>query len=82
MPISLTTAEPKLERWNVELLRQEENLFNAGVVCSIKDLPGTTCSACPLAQTQGKKAPLCKVGKQQEQVETTMLAKRHGRNGA
>lgn len=77
--LDLRTPEPKLERVLDELLKQEGALYDEGIVCSIRDLPGSTCSSCPLFQADPERAPLCAVGREQEQVSSTLLAKLHGR---
>jgi hypothetical protein len=77
--LDLRTPEPKLERMLRELSDREGSLYDQGITCSIRDLPGSTCLACPLHQAEGEKAPLCSLGREQEQVSSTLLAKLHGR---
>lgn len=58
-----------------ELLSRENNLFNGGVTCPIKDRPDTSCHACPVSKAHDKGDPLsvlCRVGREQEVVLTEM----------
>jgi hypothetical protein len=77
-PIDLTTAEPKLERISRELLDRERILFSEGVTCSLKEMPDSTCLACPLFGRDDDMKPLCTVGREQERISTVLAAKLHG----
>jgi hypothetical protein len=77
--LDLRTPEPRLERMMDELVKREGALYDEGIVCDLRDLPGSTCAACPLFQADPDRAPLCSVGREQEQVSATLVAKLHGR---
>src|SRR4051812_6625789 len=59
-----------------ELLDEEQRLYNAGVVCPVKDKADTSCHACPIA---GRYGELCAVGRRQEKVLTEMAVLQLGR---
>lgn len=77
--LDVKTPEPKLERMMTELVEAEAALYDQGIVCGLRDLPGACCSTCPLFGVDAERRPLCGVGKEQEQVSSTLLAKLHGR---
>jgi hypothetical protein len=77
--IDLKTPEPKLERMMSEMGAREAALYAEGVECSIKEIPASLCASCPLSEADPGRAPLCKLGREQEQVHQTLLAKLHGR---
>jgi len=75
MPIQLSEGRAELVAKLAELVDQEGLLYNAGVRCKIKDLPDTTCSACPLSAHDDDGSPmqaLCLVGRAQERTLTRM----------
>lgn len=76
-----TTETPleMLEARTKQLLEREGNAFDAGVTCGWKDLPDMSCSACPMNEIgQGtRKAPLCRLGREQERIAALTLVKRH-----
>lgn len=75
-PIDLTGDTAYLRNRLRELFHEEEQLFNAGCTCEIKDMADTSCAVCPLRGSQGK---LCEVGVEQETVETTLAVANRGR---
>lgn len=74
-PIDLS-GEPHLNRKVLELAERERALFNLGVECPIKDMPDTSCLACPLScrDEQVAESGLCKIGQEQERVITRLAA--------
>jgi hypothetical protein len=78
LPIRLDGERASLDRQLVDLIRAEGVLFEAGITCSIKDRSDTCCSACPLFKRDGRLAPLCDVGRRQEQVCTRLAVRRVG----
>lgn len=61
------------------LLKREGRLYNLGIMCPLKDQGACTCSVCPISHHDDPEASLyrlCQIGREQELVETTMLAKR------
>lgn len=83
MPIQLSNGRAELETKLVELVTQEGLLWNSGVRCEIKDVPDSTCSACPLSAHDDPNSSLqalCLVGRAQERVLTEITcAKALGR---
>lgn len=79
VPIRLDGPRASLDRELVELVRAEARLFEAGVECRIKNRKDTCCTACPIAGEDPAIAELCRVGRAQERVCTTLVARRHGR---
>lgn len=77
VPLSLDLDFNELRKRLRLLLRREAGLFNEGVTCPIKDNPEGTCLGCPLneANADSAKGILCKIGCEQERVQTMMLAK-------
>lgn len=75
--LDIKTPEPKLERMMTELVEAEASLFDQGITCGLRDL-AACCSTCPLFGVDSERRPLCGVGKEQEQVASTLLAKMHG----
>lgn len=58
-----------------ELLRRENNSFNRGLTCAIKDRPDSCCHACPVSKAADPDDPLsilCRVGREQEAVLTEL----------
>lgn len=75
MPIQLGEETAQLNERIAELVRTEGRLYNAGVRCTIKDRPDTSCSACPISAHNDAAAPLnalCRTGREQERVLTEM----------
>lgn len=71
-PIDLLGDAPKLnERLNV-LLRQEFELEQAGTTCEVRNQSDSTCSACPLRQSDPLEptTALCNVGVEMERTLT------------
>lgn len=52
-----------------DLLGEESDLYNQGVVCAVKAKRDTSCHACPF---RGRYGQLCRVGTEQEEVLTRM----------
>lgn len=80
-PISITTDAATLTAAVDSLFAQEASLFQRGVECPIKDLPDTTCLACPVSAARDFSEPkgqLCRVGQEQERVATVMVAQSRG----
>jgi hypothetical protein len=78
-PISLDTDIASLSKEVESLMWKECKLFNVGVTCPIKDHPDTHCSACPVSkhdQPDDPLSPLCRLGREQERVHTTLAVKR------
>jgi hypothetical protein len=84
MPLALDTPIDQLQCRVRFLIKRESHLFNEGVVCGIKDINETACSACPLnrAADGSAKGLLCQIGVEQEQVLTLIAAQRERRQGA
>jgi hypothetical protein len=61
------------------LLKREGRLFNLGIMCPLKDKGECVCSACPISHHNDPESDLfhlCQIGRDQELVEMTILAKR------
>lgn len=73
-PIDLLGDEPKLNERLLGLLRQEDELAQAGTTCAVRDHADSTCSACPLRRTDPLDAvsALCTVGVTMERTLTAM----------
>lgn len=85
-PLDLSTPEPELRSWLVELVRREGNLWNCGTTCPLKDREDTTCTACPVSRARDtdegtldeeRLKRLCMIGEEQERVSMVLLSKRH-----
>jgi len=76
-PLSLDLPFDELERRIKMLLHREAFLCKEGLTCAIKDNPEGTCLGCPLNEvgSDSAKGALCKIGCEQERVQTMMLAK-------
>lgn len=76
-PLSIDLSVDELTRRLRSLFKREGNLFSEGITCSIKDNPEGTCLGCPLNEMAGDsaKGALCKIGCEQERVQTMLLAK-------
>lgn len=72
-PIELRDDSVELNQRLVALVNRESELFAAGVVCEVKDLPDTACSACP---ARGSRGELCQVGCEQERILTALAIAR------
>lgn len=71
LPIDLREGEATLQQRIVDLLESENALFNRGTVCGLKNMPDSTCSACPEshhAEAGHKLATLCRIGRQTEET--------------
>lgn len=79
MPIDLSGDTAELRALLMDLLAQEETLYNEGVSCEIKDASDTCCVVCPMRGSLGK---LCDVGCQQERVTTTLAVARRAQEQA
>lgn len=80
-PIDLSDRRGSLQARLHELVKREGRLYNKGVTCAIRDTPNTCCAACPYSEALNKDSALgvlCRVGREQEQVATTLtgMAKR------
>jgi hypothetical protein len=73
-PIDLT-GEPHLSSRLIDLTEQERQIYLLGVECPIKDMPDTSCLACPVGCRDEaiRESGLCRIGQEQERV-TTRLA--------
>ncbi len=71
-PIDLTGDAPALNERLTGLLRQEFELEQAGTTCEVRNQSDSTCSACPLRQTDPLEAAtaLCNVGVEMDRVLT------------
>lgn len=76
---TLDTPIEGLEARLRELVEREANCDQLGITCPIKDLPGVSCSACPISEVgqHTRKALLCRIGREQERVSALIEAKRH-----
>lgn len=79
LPIDLSGDTAELRTLLMDLLAQEETLYNEGLVCEIKDASDTCCTVCPMRGSHGK---LCDIGCQQERVTTTLAVARRARQQA
>lgn len=79
-PIDLLGDEPKLNERLLGLLRQEDELTQAGTTCAVRDHADSTCSACPLRHTDplDETTALCNVGVAMERTLTAMAILRAG----
>jgi len=80
-PIDLEDEEAVLEARLRRLLRREGNLLDSGISCSIKSSAHTCCHACPISKAQSRQdaiGALCRLGREQEQVLTSLMALRLG----
>lgn len=79
-PVDLTNTEDELREQFASLFERERNLFNCGVECPLKEMPDSTCTACPVSRARDTNDPymgqLCRVGVEQERVQMLLLAKR------
>lgn len=77
-PIPLD-GEPRLVERFEALIDREGQLFNAGVICAIKDDQQACCSACPLRHVDplDEMSSLCEVGIEQESVLTRLRILSH-----
>lgn len=76
-PVSFETPREELQQRLNFLYRREGRLFNAGVVCSVKDSPESSCNACPFSKAEDpdhERSSLCKIGIDQERIQTMMVA--------
>lgn len=74
-PIDLDGPEAKLNARLVSLVRRENHLDERGITCAVKDRADTSCHACPMSQheaTDSDLGMLCRLGREQEQVVTTI----------
>lgn len=58
-----------------ELVTREGRLCTGGTTCSIKELPDTTCHACPVSKAHDRESRLgvlCRLGREQESVLTEL----------
>lgn len=81
VPIKIGMEEASLDDRLRETLRVEGALDAEGVTCAIKDLPNTSCFACPLYEggdMATKQGALCRVGREQESIVTLLAVQRHG----
>jgi hypothetical protein len=77
--VSIDASEDELVDRLSSLLRREGRLFELGITCPLKENGDCHCSVCPISQHEDPEARLhrlCQVGREQELVETTILAKR------
>lgn len=80
VPIDLDGAQASLNRRLIELLEQESRLFDQGVTCDVRGMPGVSCAVCPLSEADGLSplSSLCRVGVEQERVLTAIAVGRIG----
>lgn len=78
IPIDVNADRPTLEHRLADLLDAESDLFNADVTCVIKDCVHTSCFACPLYEIAADRAPLCRLGREQERVLTLLSVLKSG----
>lgn len=80
VPLDLDGKQALLNRRLVELLEEESHLFDIGVTCDVRGLPGVSCAVCPISQGNGlgPAAALCRVGAEQERVVTAIAVGRVG----
>jgi hypothetical protein len=78
VPVRLADGTGELGAELVHLVKRERTLRDAGTACPIRDMDGTSCSACPIA---GRYGALCDVGRRQEQLLTELAVHEvtHGR---
>lgn len=83
-PIDLSGDEPKLNEKLVGLLRQEDELRQAGTTCKVRNEDNSTCAVCPLRHTDplDTMTPLCTVGVAMERTLTAMAIIRVADPGA
>lgn len=76
---TLETPPAELEARLAELVKREANLFDAEVVCDLKDQPEMTCSACPVNEVgrDSRLSALCRLGREQERIIALLITKRH-----
>lgn len=74
---------PRLNEELAALVAEECTLYEQGVTCAIKDRSDTTCSACPIRNTDPEHplARLCQIGCDQERVLTSLAVHREGPDG-
>lgn len=80
-PIDLSDVRGRLELRLKELLDREGKLYNRGVTCPLRDRTDTTCLGCPVnkaADTEHRLGPLCRCGREQEQVLTGLAVEATG----
>lgn len=78
VPVRLADGTSELGAELVQLVKRERTLRDDGTSCPIRDMDGTSCSACPIA---GRYGALCDVGRRQEQLltELAVIEVTHGR---
>lgn len=77
--LSADGEEAQLHHRLVTTLTREGELDARGVRCAIKDVKDASCFACPLYRDDGSlHAQLCAIGREQEQLCTTIAVLRHG----
>jgi hypothetical protein len=75
--IELDNPKDRLQLRLSQLLEREGALWNRGVTCPIKDMPDTSCSACPVSRHtdfDDRLGMLCRVGRDEEKVCTELAA--------
>jgi hypothetical protein len=77
-PIDLAGDTPALNKRLIALLQQEDDLERAGTSCVVRAMPDSTCSACPLRQTDplDRLTALCTVGVSMERTLTAIAINR------
>lgn len=80
IPVDIDSNRATLDAQLAGLIEQESTLFNAGVTCAVKDNVHTSCFACPLfaGATTADRAPLCRLGREQERVLTHLAVHKSG----
>jgi hypothetical protein len=76
-PCGIETPREDLQKRLNYLYRREGRLFNAGITCPVKDSSESSCNACPFAQAEdpeGERCHLCRIGIDQERIQTVMVA--------
>lgn len=80
---TMATGLDKLQARLRELLQREANCDSLDITCPIKDDPEVACSACPISEVgmDTKKAMLCRIGREQERIQSLIAAKRSADGG-
>lgn len=74
-PIDLSSGEAELNQRLIATIGREAELYDTGIVCPIKDVPQSCCSACAVRRTDelDPMTPLCHVGVEQERLTTAIV---------
>lgn len=79
--VSLDTPVDELQRMLSVSIKREGRFDAVGITCALKDMPGSSCVACPLNRSRNDDDPkqaLCRIGMEQEILSTYLLAQGHG----